>query len=151
MKKLFAQIIKFGFVGGVCFLIDFAISTALFHLLRGMPGQESVNAATAIGGFVGFTVSVVVNYILSMRYVFERKEDLSKRKEFVIFVVLSIIGLGINEVILLGCRRAYEGSAFLMETFYDDTWWFALSKVIATAVVMVYNFVSRKIILEKHE
>ncbi|MDE6220038.1 MAG: GtrA family protein [Lachnospiraceae bacterium] len=151
MKKLFAQIIKFGFVGGVCFLIDFAISTVLFHLLRGMLGQEAVSAATAIGGFVGFTISVVVNYILSMRYVFERKENLSKRKEFLIFVILSIIGLGINEVILLGCRRAYEGSAFLMETFYDDTWWFALSKVIATAVVMVYNFVSRKIILEKHE
>lgn len=145
MKKLFAQIIKFGFVGGLCFLIDFVISTALFHLLINVTSRS---AATAIGGFVGFTISVVVNYILSMKFVFERKEDMSRRKEFVIFVILSVIGLGVNEVILLACSAVYEGSTALMEVF-SDTLWFAASKVIATAIVMVYNFVSRKIFLEK--
>lgn len=141
MKKLFAQIIKFGFVGGLCFLIDFVISTALFHLLINVTSRS---AATAVGGFVGFTISVVVNYILSMKFVFERKEDMSRRKEFVIFVILSVIGLGVNEVILLACSAVYEGSTDLMNTL-----WFAASKVIATAIVMVYNFVSRKIFLEK--
>lgn len=145
MKKLFAQIVKFGFVGGLCFLIDFVISTALFHLLINITSRS---AATAIGGFVGFTISVVVNYILSMKFVFERKEDMSRRKEFVIFVILSVIGLGVNEVILLACSAVYEGSTALMEVF-SDTLWFAASKVIATAIVMVYNFVSRKIFLEK--
>ena len=145
MKKLFAQIIKFGFVGGLCFLIDFVISTALFHLLINVTSRS---AATAIGGFVGFTISVVVNYVLSMKLVFERKEDMSRRKEFVIFVILSVIGLGVNEVILLACSAVYEGSTALMEVF-SDTLWFAASKVIATAIVMVYNFVSRKIFLEK--
>lgn len=145
MKKLFAQIIKFGFVGGLCFLIDFVISTALFHLLINITSRS---AATAVGGFVGFTISVVVNYVLSMKFVFERKEDMSRRKEFVIFVILSVIGLGVNEVILLACSAVYEGSTALMEVF-SDTLWFAASKVIATAIVMVYNFVSRKIFLEK--
>ena len=145
MKKLFAQIIKFGFVGGLCFLIDFVISTALFHLLINLTSRS---AATAVGGFVGFTISVVVNYVLSMKFVFERKEDMSRRKEFVIFVILSVIGLGVNEVILLACSAFYEGSTALMEVF-SDTLWFAASKVIATAIVMVYNFVSRKIFLEK--
>ena len=145
MKKLFAQIIKFGFVGVLCFLIDFVISTALFHLLINITSRS---AATAVGGFVGFTISVVVNYVLSMKFVFERKEDMSRRKEFVIFVILSVIGLGVNEVILLACSAFYEGSTALMEVF-SDTLWFAASKVIATAIVMVYNFVSRKIFLEK--
>ena len=145
MKKLFAQIIKFGFVGGLCFLIDFVISTALFHLLINIASR---NTATAIGGFVGFTISVVVNYVLSMKFVFERKEDMSRKKEFVIFVILSVIGLGVNEVILLACSAIYEGSTVLMAAF-SDTLWFAVSKVIATAIVMVYNFVSRKIFLEK--
>ena len=145
MKKLLAQIIKFGFVGGLCFLIDFVISTALFHLLINITSRS---AATAVGGFVGFTISVVVNYVLSMKFVFERKEDMSRRKEFVIFVILSVIGLGVNEVILLACSAFYEESTALMEVF-SDTLWFAASKVIATAIVMVYNFVSRKIFLEK--
>lgn len=145
MKKLFAQIIKFGFVGGLCFLIDFVISTALFHLLINLTSRS---AATAVGGFAGFTISVVVNYVLSMKFVFERKEDMSRRKEFVIFVILSVIGLGVNEAILLACSAIYEGSTALMAVF-SDTLWFAASKVIATAIVMVYNFVSRKIFLEK--
>lgn len=145
MKKLFAQIIKFGFVGGLCFLIDFVISTALFHLLINVTSR---NAATAAGGFFGFTISVVVNYVLSMKFVFERKEDMSRKKEFVIFIILSVIGLGVNEVILLACSAIYEGSTSLM-TVFSGTLWFAVSKVIATAIVMVYNFISRKIFLEK--
>jgi putative flippase GtrA len=145
MKKLFAQLIKFGFVGGLCFLIDFAISTILFDLLN---GTLSRNAATAIGGFVGFVVSVVINYILSMKFVFERKEDMSRKKEFIIFVILSVIGLGLNEVILLVCSGIYTGNAALNNAV-GDTMWFAMSKIIATAIVMVYNFISRKIFLEK--
>jgi putative flippase GtrA len=145
MKKLFAQLIKFGFVGGLCFLIDFAISTILFDLLN---GTMSATAATAVGGFFGFTVSVIINYLLSMKFVFERKEDMSRKKEFVIFVILSIIGLGLNEIILVVCRGIYSGNEGL-NAFVGDTLWFAISKIIATAVVMIYNFVSRKIFLEK--
>lgn len=145
MKKLLGQIIKFGFVGGLCFLIDFAISTALFHLLRDVASRSF---ATAVGGFWGFTISVIINYILSMKFVFERKEDMSRKKEFVIFVILSVIGLGVNEVILLACSAGYEANSFLLDTF-NDTLWFAMSKIIATAIVMIYNFISRKIFLEK--
>lgn len=145
MKKLWEQIIKFGFVGGVCFLIDFAISTGLFHLLSNV---TSKNISTAVGGFFGFTISVVINYILSMKFVFERKEDMSRKKEFVIFLILSLIGLGLNEAILLACRGIYEANAVLMNIF-GDTYWFAVSKIVATAVVMIYNFISRKIFLEK--
>jgi putative flippase GtrA len=145
MKKLFAQLIKFGFVGGLCFLIDFAISTILFDILNGILLR---NAATAIGGFVGFTVSVVINYILSMKFVFERKEDMSRKKEFVIFIILSIIGLVVNEVILLACSGIY-GASQALQTLVGETLWFAISKIIATAIVMVYNFISRKIFLEK--
>ncbi len=148
MKKLFEQIIKFGFVGVICFLIDFAISTALFHLLYESWNLMQSSAATVISGFFGFTISVVVNYALSMKYVFARKEDMSRKKEFAIFIILSIIGLGINEIILLICNTVYEGNSVLNEAF-GSTLWFAASKILATAIVMVYNFISRKIFLEK--
>lgn len=148
MKKLLEQIIKFGFVGIICFLIDFAISTVLFYLLFNAWGVMSRGTATAVGGFWGFTISVILNYILSMKFVFERKEDMSRKREFVTFVILSIIGLGVNELILLGCNAVYESNDFLLTAFHD-TVWFAASKIVATAIVMVYNFISRKIFLEK--
>ncbi len=146
MKKIFEQIIKFGFVGGLCFLIDFIISTLLFDSLI---NYISRNVATLTSGFVGFTISVVVNYILSMKYVFVRKEDMNRKKEFTIFVILSVIGLGITEVILLAFSALYSNNDYLMSVF-NDTLWFAGSRIFATAVVMVYNFITRKIFLEKN-
>lgn len=145
MKKLYAQIIRFGLVGGLCFLVDLGITTGLFHLLK-----ETVpkGVATGISGTFGFTISVIINYILSMKFVFECKEDMSRKKEFIIFLILSIIGLGINDLILFAGRAVYEGSSFL-SGLCGDTAWLAASKVVATAIVMVYNFISRKIFLEK--
>ena len=55
-----------------------------------------------------------------------------------IFVILSVIGLGINEACMW----------FTVETLGIH---YMLSKVGATAVVMVYNFISRKIFIEKKE
>ena len=89
MKKLFAQLMKFGVVGFIAFLIDYgllAFCTEILHI-------NYLVSAT-----IGFTVSVVFNYLASMRYVFTHKEEMSRRREFIIFVVLSIVGLVINNV-----------------------------------------------------
>ena len=102
MKKLIDQILKFGVVGIISFIVDFVITMAVSTLLRTSVGMTTSQAAL-VGAFFGFVISVIVNYILSMKYVFERREDLDRKKEFTIFVVLSIIGLGINELIILFC------------------------------------------------
>ena len=41
-----------------------------------------------IANFFGFTISVVFNYIMSMKFVFERKEDMDRKAEFAMFVIL---------------------------------------------------------------
>ena len=53
---------------------------------------------------ISFTVSVVFNYVASMRYVFTHKEGMSRRREFIIFVVLSVIGLIINNACMWAGR-----------------------------------------------
>ena len=126
MKKLFEQIIKFGLVGFLCFFIDYGIMVFL---------TEIVNINYLISSGISFTVSVIVNYILSLTFVFDTKEG-NKIKEFVIFIILSVIGLGINQVLLWFCVD-------VLGIFY------MISKIGATAVVMVYNFITRKLILEK--
>ena len=125
MKKLFEQIIKFGLVGFLCFFIDYGIMVFL---------TEIANINYLISSGISFTVSVIVNYILSLTFVFDTKKG-NKIKEFVIFVVLSVIGLGINQVLMWFCVD-------ILEIFY------MISKIGATAVVMVYNFITRKLILE---
>ena len=140
MKKLIDQFLKFGIVGFACFVIDFGIYTFLC---------DRLGVYYLIAGFWGFVVSVIVNYLLSMKYVFDHRDDLSRIKELFIFVILSVVGLGINELILyifvdILCTRWIDISNLISRQNIN-----MIAKIIATAIVMIYNFVSRKIILEK--
>ncbi len=150
MNKLMEQIMKFGVVGVVCFLIDFVITMVVSTLLRNMAGMETGTAAL-IGAFFGFTISVIINYLLSMKYVFTRKEDMNRRKEFVIFTILSLIGLGIHEVIIMvSIDVIYENWVWL-NAWLSPTLATAGAKIFATGIVMVYNFITRKKFLEQKE
>ena len=101
------------------------------------------------GSALGFTVSVIINYILSFKFVFERKEDLDRRKEFVAFIILSVIGLGLNQLIIWICVGPVYGNIAFLRNILNYDLAYTGAKVIATAIVMVYNFVTRKIFLEK--
>lgn len=127
MIKLIKQIIKFGIVGGLCFVIDYGLLIFLTEVI-------SINYLISSG--ISFSASVIVNYILSLKYVFETDKKNNKVKECLIFIVLSIIGLGINQVIMWLCVDK-------LKFFY------MIAKIAATIIVMVYNFVTRKLILEK--
>ncbi len=145
-KKLFAQILKFGFVGGTSFVIDFIITLIVSKVCRTF-GMEVATAAT-VGSVFGFCISLIYNYIMSMKFVFERRDDMNRAKEFTIFVVLSLIGMGINSAIMFFGVRGIEYVLPDMVAKYPDPVT-AVVKMFATGVVMVYNFISRKMTLEK--
>lgn len=162
MSKLLKQILRFSVVGGISFVVDFVITNVVALLIRNV-GFDATTAAM-MGALVGFIVSIIVNYLLSMHWVFTRKDDMNRGKEFIIFVILSLIGLGLNELIILGCMYLINNvgwcGAFtqwcldVVNHFLDMTFdgmATAGSKIIATAVVMVFNFVTRKMFLEKKE
>lgn len=126
-NKLFAQIIKFGFVGGTSFVIDAGI---LFLL------TEFCGIHYLLSGAISFTASVIYNYMLSIKWVFDAKKDVNKVQELAVFIGLSVIGLGLNQLLMW----------LSVDIFHI---YYMLSKIIATAIVMVYNFVTRKLFIEK--
>ena len=127
MRKLIEQMIKFGFVGFLCFFIDYGIMVLL---------TEVAGIVYLVSSACSFTVSVIVNYILSVTFVFETDKEKCRIKEFIVFVFLSIIGLGINQLCMW----------FGVELLHIS---YLIVKIGATAVVMVYNFISRKLNIEK--
>lgn len=149
MKNLFAQIMKFGVVGAVCFGIDYIIGYSVMKIIVKLGGGTLFELASMAGSALGFTVSVIINYILSFKFVFERKEDLDRRKEFVAFIILSVIGLGLNQLIIWICVGPVYGNIAFLRNILNYDLAYTGAKVIATAIVMVYNLVTRKIFLEK--
>lgn len=128
MKNLFSQLIKFVLVGGIAFLIDYGIMVFLTEVFK---------IPSLISAAISFTVSVIFNYISSVKWVFDvDKEKNSKTKELVVFILLSIVGLGINELIM-----------WIMDKEFGI--YYMISKIVATIVVMCYNFITRKLFLEK--
>ena len=125
-ENLLIQIFKFGIVGGIAFLIDYVV---LFCC------KEFIGLSVLLSAAIAFTVSVIYNYIASVKWVFDVNKEKSAKKNFVIFIILSIIGLIITEIIM------WIGSDIMKINYL-------IVKIIATAIVMVFNFITRKMFLE---
>ena len=141
-KSLIQQILRFGIVGGLSFVIDFTVYSLIIMIFG---KSKSVVLAAA---FFGFVISLIFNYISSMKFVFVHDEGMSSRREFMVFALLSVIGLALNEVLIMGALFVYDHVPFLQTGILWNTkeW---VAKMFATGVVMVYNFVTRKIFIEK--
>lgn len=149
MKKLINQFIKFGLVGFLSFCIDYGLGLVCLNIIMAVASESFFEAASVIASAIGFSVSVVVNYILSFKFVFERKENLDRKAEFTIFVALSVVGLILNALIIWVCvGPIYSASTFLQENASYNVVYTG-AKLIATVIVMVYNFITRKIFLEQ--
>lgn len=148
MKKLFMQMVKFGLVGFICFIIDWLVGLIVSNIIFFINSNASDATVAVIASAIGFSVSVIVNYILSFKFVFKRKEDMNRGSEFVAFIILSIIGLGLNSLIIgIWMKQIYTSISFLQKFSYNLN--YTAAKILATAIVMVYNFVTRKIFLEE--
>ena len=121
------QLIRYGFVGGVAFLMDY--STLI--LLTEVFGLHYLLSAT-----IAFTLGLITNYFLSVSWVFNKRAVSDWRTEFLIFAIIGIIGLGLNNFIMYLCTD----KAMIH---------YSVSKIIATVIVFFRNFLARKAILFK--
>jgi len=127
MRRLFWQFARFLVVG----LFSFAFDYGLFFVLFQYFGVQYIVAST-----ISFSLSLVVNYFLTLKFVFVAQPGRNVVKEFAIYIGLNIIALGLNQLILF---LTVDGLGM------DPL----VGKLIATAVVLVYNFISRKLLIER--
>ena len=126
-NKLFAQILKFGVVGGTSFVIDYLLLIVF---------KEIFKLDVLLSAALAFTISVIANYILSIKWVFDVNDKNDSKRNFILFIIFSVIGLILTEIIM------WFGTDILKISYL-------IIKIIATAIVMVFNFITRKQFLEK--
>ena len=124
-NNFFLQLLRYGFVGGVAFAVDFG----LLYILT-----EYVNLHFLLSATISFIAGLLINYFLSKRWVFNKSSVKNKSTEFWIFALIGIVGLGINNLFLW------------VFTIYVSVHYMA-SKIITTVIVFFWNFLARKYIL----
>lgn len=126
MKELLNQIFKFIIVGGIATIIDWLIFFILNTIL---------NINPLIANIFSFSISLIYNYIASVKWVFNVSKKKNKKRIFMEFIILSVVGLLISEFLIW----------LLVDKLSINS---MISKIISTAIVMVFNFITRKIFLE---
>ncbi len=122
--NIFIQFFRYIFVGGFAFLAD------AFTLWLCEKWMNYMIAAA-----IAFVVGLAVNYSLSIWFVFSESSKVkNKVKEFVVYGIIGLIGLLIT-----------EGIMYLFTDVFGL--YFLISKIIAAAIVLVWNFAARKVVL----
>ena len=138
MTDRLKEILKFAFTGGICFVIEYAALILLKELLH-IP----VVAATPIA----FLISVVFNYLLCVKWVFDGAQEGSKKAQLG-FLITSVMGLLLNWVIMWALTSLFGEDALLFALFGIEFKVYMLNKVIATGLVMVWNYFTKRWLLK---
>lgn len=130
-KKLFRvktnnvliQFFRYIWVGGIAAIVNIGmlyVFTDIIHLYY------------LFSNVLSFTLGLLVNYILSKKFVFQEKVTMNRMKEFIIYAIIGIIGLGIDT----GLIWVFTSGLSI---------YYLISKIISTMIVFIWNFVARKI------
>lgn len=116
-KLLLSKLLKFGIVGCSGMIIDFGATYLCKEILK-------INKFLSNG--IGFILAATSNYFLNRIWTFNSQtEDIGI--QYVQFMTVSVIGLGINSSVLYILNEKLK-------------WNFYFSKVIAIAITTIWNF-----------
>ncbi len=122
-QAYFFKFIKFGIVGFSGLFIDFGITYI---------AKEKLNISKYIANAIGFLMAATSNYILNRVWTFQSTNP-EVMVEFTEFFIISLIGLGVNTLLLW----------ILVSKFKVN---FYLAKVFAIGLVTLWNFLANAFI-----
>lgn len=131
----FIQFLRYAVVGGIATLGDFFI----YHILSVVVGINPI-----ISNTFSFSIGLIINFSLSIKWVFNRTEyDL--KKEFLLFSAVGVMGLLFCNLILYVLINL---NTITLLTGLEGNIVNTLAKVIATVIVLFWNFFARKKIIQ---
>lgn len=128
LYEKYKSIIKFGIVGCINTAVDFITFTLLLTTL----GMDKL--VCQVGGY---SMGIINSFVLNKLWTFnDKKEKANTISQFVKFVIINLISLGISLV----------GLNILSNKLYINVY---VSKVIVTLFLQVFNYVVYKVFIFK--
>src|SRR5258708_18315614 len=93
------KIVRYFFVGAAAASLDISI----FFVFAKLAGLNYL-----IVGCVGFVLATLLNYVLSVRHVFQSGIRFSRRNEVLLVFAVSTVGLAINQFVLFTMVSKYS-------------------------------------------
>jgi len=128
------EFVRYAIVGGVAFLVDFCTMVCCQEFVC-----YRIESGVYVSVFFGFLAGLSVNYLLSLRFVFTQAKDRGKGRSFgafALFGLVGVAGLGLTEF------GMWIGVSVL-------GWSYLVVKVCVTAVVLLWNYLGRKLTVFK--
>ncbi len=138
-KQILGEFLRYAVVGGISFVADagtLALTKELFFKTGCSPLQMALCTAA------GFVVGLLCNYLLSSLFVFRSAEQQQQGRRFgafLVYVLVGLIGLGLTEL------GMYIGVGIVG----SEGLWYLAVKCLVAGVVLVWNYVGRKILVYK--
>lgn len=138
LKSLITEFGRYLVVGGTAALVDWGTLYLTYNFVFSGSGDWQLTLATA----AGFIAGLILNYVLSLLWVFKSAKENGKGKTvgaFIIFAVIGVIGLLLTEGGMhFGCMLVGEKNYMLV-------------KIFVTGVVLIWNYAARKIFIFKDD
>ena len=150
-KELFWEIVRFLLIGGLATVADYLMAN-LFYAWLLPPQRIGQTWALIISTAIGFCTGLIINWIFSLIFVFKAvrdKKQASSKKSFLIYSAVSAIGLTVS---LLGMQIVKILPSFPLfgaDYFLGSPWKWWIMKGVMTCLVLVWNYVGRKIFIFK--
>ena len=121
--NIMIQLFRYVFVGGTAFVVDFFF---LYFF------SDICGIYYLVSAVFSFIISVLVNYVMSTRWVFNQDNIENKVVEFNLFMLISTIGLVFTDILLY---------------FFTDIcgMHYLISKIISAVIVLFWNFLARRV------
>ncbi len=152
-KSLIKEMLRYCVAGGSAFVCDLLTKT-LFNtfILPESMGEFSVFGfvnewRVTLATTAGFIVGLIVNYLISVFFVFTSESQKEKGrgiKAFLVYLAVSLVGLLVNiGVTQLGCN--------LLSVEQENVVLFMLVSCVAAGVALIWNYIGRKVFIYKGE
>ena len=119
------QLFRYLLTGGLAFCVDFATLWCL---------TEYVGIHYLLSATIAFMVGLGITYGMSIVWIFSERRLTNVLAEFIVFTMIGIVGMGLNELVIWLCTDFLQ-------------WHYMLSKFLSVVVVTAWNFPTKRLIL----